>query len=338
VVRRQRTELGADHVRNTRSIIDRYLVAGLGSVRVRDLTTVAIDDLYSGLRTDGRHDGQPLSVGTVRRVHAVLHRALAQAMRWDWIWVNPAAMANKPAEEPTELRPPTPAQVSALLAHAATDPAFHLFLVLAATTGARRGELLALRWGDIDLAGGAISVQRALIEGPDGRVLAPTKTRRPHHLDLDARTLALVRAHYVETHRATSGPVDRERFVFSADPDGAAPWRPNWVTKRFIALRTAAGVGHFRLHDLRHFMATEMLHRLVPLPTVSSRLAHARMSTTLNVYAYAVPSGDRLAATVIGNLVGAAPPHPDAAPLRPSAPRHRLGRRPRSRCRARPSG
>ncbi|HET6954624.1 MAG TPA: site-specific integrase [Acidimicrobiales bacterium] len=308
-------------VRNTRSIIDRHLAPGLGSVRVRDLTTVAIDDFYSRLRTNGRHDREPLSAGTVQRVHAVLHRALAQAMRWDWIWANPAAAANKPAAEPTEMRPPTPAQINALLAHAAAHPVFHLFLVLAATTGARRGELLALRWADIDLAQGSVSIQRALVDGPSGPVLAPTKTRRPHHLDLDVRTLALLRAHHSNTHRAASGPVDRNHFVFSADPDGAVPWRPNWVTKRFITIRTGAGVGSFRLHDLRHFMATEMLNRHVPLPTVSGRLAHARMSTTLNVYAHAVPGGDRPAATLVGDLVISArtpqqPPVPLAAPLR----------------------
>jgi integrase len=96
--------------------------------------------------------------------------------------------------------------------------AFHIFLVLAATTGARRGELLALRWADIDLAQGSISIQRALVEGPTGPVLAPTKTRRPHHLELDARTLALHRAHHDAVHRAASGPVERDRFVFSANP------------------------------------------------------------------------------------------------------------------------
>jgi integrase len=112
------------------------------------------------------------------------------------------------------------------------------------------------------------------------------------------------------------------------------------VTKRFIAIRTAAGMGHFRLHDLRHFMATEMLHRLVPLPTVSGRLAHAGMSTTLNVYAHTVPSGDRVTATVIGDLVVGTPTrHPDAAPLRPSTARHALWPTwRRSRCPARPSG
>jgi integrase len=166
-------------------------------------------------------------------------------------------------------------------------------------------------------------------------VLAPTKTRRPHHLELDTRTLALLRAHHNTVHRAASGPVDRDRFVFTADPHGAYPWRPNWVTKRFIATRTAAGVDHFRLHDLRHFMATEMLNKHVPLPTVSGRLAHARMSTTLNVYAHAVPSGDRPAATLIADLViSAQTPQPPPSPVR----RHpRAHARQPARCSHRPS-
>lgn len=237
----------------------------------------------------------------------MLHRALAQAMRWDWIWANPAAAANKPAAEPTEMRPPTSAQITALLAHAAAHPAIHLFLVLAATTGARRGELLALRWADIDLARGSISIQRALVEGPIGPVLAPTKTRRPHHLELDARTLALLRAHHDAVHRAASDRVERGRFVFSAD-NGAHPWRPNWVTKRFIATRTAAGMDHFRLHDLRHFMATEMLNKHVPLPTVSGRLA---------MPACRPPS----TSTRTPHPAATAPPPPSSA-TSSSAPRH----------------
>ncbi len=78
---------------------------------------------------------------------------------------------------------------------------------------------------------------------------------------------------------------------------------PNWVTKRFSDLRTAAGLGHFRLHDLRHFMATEKLHAGFAIPIVAERLAHARYSTTLNHYAHAVPGGDRAAAEIIGNIV-----------------------------------
>jgi integrase len=92
-------------------------------------------------------------------------------------------------------------------------------------------------------------------------------------------------------------------FVFSSLPDGANPWLPNLVTKRFIAARRAAGLPHFRLHALRHFMATEMLAAGVPIATVSQRLSHARASTTLNVYAHSVPGGDRRAAETLAMIL-----------------------------------
>lgn len=91
-----------------------------------------------------------------------------------------------------------------------------------------------------------------------------------------------------------------DAFVFTSDPAGKRPWLPNWVTKQFIDARRRAGVGQFRLHDLRHFMATEMLNAGVPIPTVSARLAHARASTTLDVYAHAVPGGDAAAPDASG--------------------------------------
>jgi integrase len=78
---------------------------------------------------------------------------------------------------------------------------------------------------------------------------------------------------------------------------------PNYVTKRFIDARLAAGLDHFRLHDLRHFMATQMLDEGVPVPIVAARLAHARASTALNVYAHAVPGGDRRAAEMLWQRV-----------------------------------
>jgi Phage integrase, N-terminal SAM-like domain len=120
-------------VKSTRSIIDCQLGPGLGHVLVRELTTVMIDEFYASLRIDRRQDGKPLSPGSVRWVHGVLHRALAQAMRWEWIWANPAAYASAPRVEPVEMRPPTPEEVNRLLEHVAlSQPLFHLFLVLAA--------------------------------------------------------------------------------------------------------------------------------------------------------------------------------------------------------------
>jgi hypothetical protein len=96
--------------------------------------------------------------------------------------------------------------------------------------------------------------------------------------------------------------------VFSSETDGSIPWKPNWVTKRFIARRRAAGLERFRLHDLRRFMATQMLAGGIPIATVAQRLNHARASTTLNVYAHAVPGGDREAAEFLADLLEADQP------------------------------
>lgn len=290
-------------VRSTGSIIERQLKPKLGHVRVREITTVMIDEFYASLRIDGAVEGGPLTAGSVQRIHGVLHRALAQAMRWEWIWSNPAASASPPRIEPAEMRPPSPDEVARLLEHVSThQPLLHLFLILAATTGARRGQLLALKWADVDFEHSSLSFQRAWVEGPNGPELAPTKTRRSHRVAVDSYTQQLLEDQWEQVASTTNRDVD-DAFVFSSHPLGERPWNPNWVTKQFIRQRKAAGIDHFRLHDLRHFMATQMLGSGVAVPVVSARLAHARASTTLNVYAHAIPGADVQAAHLISGIV-----------------------------------
>lgn len=125
-------------------------------------------------------------------------------------------------------------------------------------------------------------------------MLAPTKTGRTYRVELDAVTLSLLDRQRPEAQ-------GRNDFVF-AHPDGR-PWRPSSITKRFITARKAADLPPFRLHDLRHFMATQMLAAGVAIVTVSQRLSHARASTTLNVYAHAVPGGDRKAVDTLASLL-----------------------------------
>ena len=136
-------------------------------------------------------------------------------------------------------------------------------------------------------------------------VLRPTKTGRTYRVNLDADCLEVLAGHYdraKERAQRSGVDIDRSSFVFSDDPAGENPWRPNWVTKQFIAYRREAKVD-CRLHDLRHFMATTMLTAGIPITTVSARLSHARTSTTLNVYAHAVPGGDTVAAEVLGGIL-----------------------------------
>jgi integrase len=297
----------ASTVSHTRSIVECHLKPHLGHLDLAKLTTADIDDFYAHLLRAGGRDDRRLAPGTVSRVHGVLHRALAQAVRWDWIWLNPASAASPPRVVPPEVRPPTPGQVAVLLEWAKrTDPPLFCYLRLAVSTGARRSQLLALRWGDIDEERAAISFTRALVEGPDGPELRSTKTHRTYRVELDDESF-----HVLLAHRSRAKALARDvgadlmagAFVFSSRPDGAKPLLPNWLTKRFIGARCAAGLPHFRLHDLRHFMATQMLAAGVPIATVSQRLSHARASTTLNVYAHSVPGGDRRAAETLAMIL-----------------------------------
>ena len=297
----------ASTVSHTRSIVECHLKPHLGHLDLAKLTTADIDDFYAHLLRAAGRDDRPLAPGTVARVHGVLHRALAQAVRWDWIWLNPASNATPPRVAAAEVHPPTPGHVVALLEWARReDPPLFCYLRLAVSTGARRSQLLGLRWADVDEERAAIAFTRALVEGPDGPELRSTKTHRTYRVELDAETLAVLVAHrnWARTRaRDVGAQLTASAFVFSSRPDGAKPWLPNWVTKRFIAARRAAGLPHFRLHDLRHFMATEMLAAGVPIATVSQRLSHARASTTLNVYAHSVPGGDRSAAETLAAIL-----------------------------------
>jgi integrase len=293
--------------REHRSVVNRHLRPLLGHLPVAKVTAADIDDLYAHLLARGRADGGPLAPATVARIHAVVHRVFAQAVRWEWVWFNPVSNASPPRVTPAEVTPPTPRAVSRLLADVrSTNPAFFTYLRLAASTGARRSQLLGLRWAEVDYTHRAVGFTRAFVEGPNGCVVRATKTHRSYRVSLDEATMAQLVDHWRrawERARAAGQAVTADGFVFSDDVDGARPWLPNRVTKLFIQQCRRSGIAHCRLHDLRHFMATEMLANGIPVPTVSQRLGHARASTTLNVYAHRIPGADREAADLLARVL-----------------------------------
>ena len=178
------------------------------------------------------------------------------------------------------------------------DPLLHVFLLTVAVTGARRAQLLGLRWHNIDIDRARISFCRGWVEGPDGPVLTSTKTKRPHTVDIDPATFAVLAVLY----RSFVAPPPPDGYVFT-DDNGVTAWKPNRVTKAFLRHRRAAELRHFRLHDLRHFMATQMLQASIPIVVVSRRLDHRRVSTTLDRYAHAVPGADAHASATLSNLI-----------------------------------
>src|SRR5918994_5925774 len=179
----------ASTVSHTRSIVDCHLKPHLGHLDLAKLMTADIDAFYAHLLRAGGRDDRPLAPGTVARVHGVFHRALAQAVRWDWIWLNPASGATPPRVAPPEVHPPTPGQVVVLLEWSRReDPPLFCYLRLAVSTGARRSQLLAVRWSDVDEERAAVAFTRALVEGPHGPQLRSTKTHRTYRVELDAET------------------------------------------------------------------------------------------------------------------------------------------------------
>ncbi len=303
-----RDDLSPSTLRGYERIIRSYIRPTIGKISLNKLRTDQLDRFYSQLREKGGEQGAPLSPATVRQTHAIIRRALNQAQRWGWIPSNPAALASPPSVRSQQVRPPEPQDVLALVAEAErTDPDLGCFLFLAATTGARRGVLCALRWSDIDFEVGSLLIARALVENSASELIEKdTKTHSARRIAVDEGSsveLRKQRDRCRQRARACGSSLSDAAFVFSSDPEGRRPWVPNEVTKRFIRIRTTVGLNAVRLHDLRHFTATRLLAEGVPVRTVSGRLGHSNAATTLGVYAHFVVESDRDAAQTIGSVL-----------------------------------
>ena len=303
-----REDLSPSTVRGYERIIRCYIESDIGRVSLAKLRTDQLDRFYSKLRDQGGQDGGPLSPATIRQTHAVIRRALNQGMRWGWIAANPATLARPPRVRTPALHPPEPEGVLRLIAEAENaDPDLACFLLLAATTGARRGELCALRWSDLDKKTGALTISRSIVESQGSTLIEKdTKTHSSRRIALDSGSidaLAGQRDRCQRRAKSCGATLTESAHVFSVDPDGGRPWVPNEVTKQFIRIRRAVGLDSVRLHDLRHFTATRLLSEGVPVRTVSGRLGHANAATTLGVYAHFVEESDRDAAEKIGSIL-----------------------------------
>jgi integrase len=305
----------ASYRKNIRLHVQPYI----GAVPLASLTTARIDSLYRQLERSGRADhrqGEGLSARTVRYIHTILSAALGAAVKAHRLPRNPAAEAAPPSAKeakPPEMHPWTAAQLSAFLAWTAENSPLHPLWFLYAYTGMRRGEALALRWRDIDLGAGTVSVRRSvgvIRNRGQGATVAegPTKTNKPRVVDLDAATVAVLRAWFKARGSMALQLVQAGALVFG-DHEGRH-LHPERVSRTFKATvercRKALGAAAppmIRLHDLRHTHATILLADRENVKVVSERLGHASVTVTLTVYAHVMPGNQRQAADRFAALI-----------------------------------
>lgn len=283
----------------------------IGSKKLAKLTPLDLQNLYDELDKAG------LSARSVHHTHRVLHRAFVQAMRWNLIARNPCDGVTPPTAKRTEMRALSPEQAIAFLAATADHPA-HALYVLAITTGMRQGELLALRWKDVDLDAGKLAVRQALQrQRGNGLVFVEPKTARSRRtIKLGKRAVdALRRQSDLQAFaRRTAGSEWQDNGLVFCDGFGK-PLDPSYQTAVFKAvLRGMAEAAKkadeppfpvIRFHDLRHTAATILLAKGVHVKLVSEMLGHSTIVLTLDTYSHLIPAmHDDAAAAMDAVLAG----------------------------------
>lgn len=309
------------------SYIEGHIRPVLGHIQVARLDVEALESFYAMLRKcrlrcrgkrfiehrtarehscDERcrpHKCKGLADSTIRQIHWILSGALAKAVRWKWIAINPTESTDKPDLPHPDPNPPTTEEAAQLLNEAWKDLDWGTLVWLAMTTGARRGELCGLRWSEVELDKAVLTYRQGVVEDGSGLREKDTKSHQQRRIALDPDTVTILREHKArrkERLKAAGTRFDAKSFVFSLTPDGGQPLKPGTVTQRYSRMATRLGMDT-HIHALRHYSATELIAAGVDIRTVAGRLGHSGGgATTLRVYAAWLSESDQRAAIALG--------------------------------------
>lgn len=268
----------AQYIRN-------HILPTLGQIEISKLQPAQLQQLYGELLTAGK------SRRTVQYVHAILRRSLNQALKWGMILRSPAAAVTAPRPARRDMQVLSADQVAHFVQAIKSDP-HHAFYYLALATGARRGELIALRWSDVDLTKGTVIINRTAQHVGQEIIWAEPKTARGRRLiPIPGQAVVVLRAHRVEqlAERLKVGEYFKDQGLVFCRPSGD-PLPPGHLTQHFARVLKNADLPHIRLHDLRHTHATMLLGAGVHPKIVSERLGHSSITMTLDTYSHVLPS------------------------------------------------
>ena len=266
------------------------LVPLLGGLPLSKLQPANISQAYAKALTSGRRDGQGgLSPRTVTHIHRVLREALQQALRWQLLARNPADAVKPPKVERGKMHTYDIGQTATLLTKLRGNRMF-IPTVLAVLCGLRRGEISAVRWGQVDFDAGHISVEQSAEQTKQGVRYKPPKSGRARTVAMSGTVATELRAHRItqaEELLRLGVRLSDESFVV-AQADGT-PLQPNTLTHNWAIECAKTGLPRIRYHDLRHAHATHLLSSGVHPKVASERLGHAKVGITLDLYSHVLP-------------------------------------------------
>jgi integrase len=264
------------------------------------LTPQQVQQLYAQKLSAG------LSPTTVAHLHAVLHRALGAALRLGLVQRNVTELVDAPHVSPPEMQVLTPEQARIFLQAASTDRLEALY-VLAITSGMRLGELLAVKWRDVDLDRGSLQVRATLQHTDEGYNFFQPKTKRSRrHVTLTRGAVEALRRHRARQaeERLLAGAGWKDLGLIFTNTAGGPLHKSNLHFRSFKPLLQAAGLPPIRFHDLRHTAATLLFLQGVHPKVVSEMLGHASVSITLDLYSHVLPNMQRDASDALDRLLG----------------------------------
>lgn len=273
-------------------IIDLHLVPALGHVRLSKLQPIHLQQYYAEALQAGRKDGRPggLSAQTVLHHHRLLHKALETAVRWQLIGRNVADAVEPPRPERHEMKALTEDEITRLLG-AARGHWLYVPILLAVTTGLREGEILGLRWQDVDHQAGTLAVRQVLQRTDNGLIFKEPKTQKSRRsVTLPAFVVEFLRRHR-EEQAALKDQLETEyqEYGLVCPRADGRPRCPTTVIPSLTAILSRAGLPRVRFHDLRHTHASLLLSQGVHPKVVSERLGHSTISITLDTYSHVLP-------------------------------------------------
>ena len=273
------------------ALIKVHVLPGIGAIPIQKLRAADLQKLYAGLTVAGR---------TRLHIHRVIHRMLKHAAQWSVVHQNVASLVDAPSVKSTEIEILTPAEIQRVLA-ALKGRSLYPIVATALGTGARRGELLALRWKDVDLDGAKMRVEQSLEETKRGGIVfkAPKTRHGRRTITLPSSTVAELRTHLKATLERRlvlrQGKLPDDALVFTTWDGNTRS--PNALTKEWRRAIHAAKL-KATFHSLRHTHASSLIAAGIDVLSISRRLGHGSPAITLGVYGHLFKPDDRAAAAI----------------------------------------